>query len=432
MATSPRPVPSARSGAGTLTGPDLSDLLQAALGEEGGELVSWRVNHIDHRPGRRSFAAYQAQVRRDDGQVGEQRFGACTEPADSRDAVAVWRFPHDPFLPGLAAASHRVKAAGLLRRFGIGEGPAGLELRAYRPGRRAVVEAIGPGRRLFLHVVPPDRVAGLHWRHRVLTAAGLPTALSLGQTDTGVVLVPSLPGQTLRAAVRGGNEPLPTGQDVLDLLDRLPQELVEGAPVRSSAAGGYSGAEPAVEQPEPSGSWPARAERQAAVVAELLPAEAERVRRLAAAIAAEAIAGPTVPVHGDFSEHRIQVAGGRITGLLGIDAAGAGERVDDLAGLLGHLSVLGHDEPEPARAAAIGRLGAQYLRSFEPTVDPAQLRLRTAAVVLSVATTPYQVQELAWRRLIRRRLDLAERWLDSARSLGVEWSAVLAGSAAVR
>src|SRR5690606_30095586 len=95
-------------------------------------------------------------------------------------------------------------------------------------------------------------------------------------------------------------------------------------------------------------------------------------RRVAAAIRAEAGTGPTVPVHGDFYENQVWVRAGRLSGLLDIDTAGAGDRLDDLACLLGHLSVLA--QLEPAHASTINRLGSDYLAAFEQVVDPADLR----------------------------------------------------------
>ncbi len=50
-------------------------------------------------------------------------------------------------------------------------------------------------------------------------------------------------------------------------------------------------------------------------------------------------------------------------------------------------------------------------------MDPADLRYRVAAVVLSLATGPYRVQEPAWEQATRDRLDLAEQWLVSARAV---------------
>lgn len=373
-----------------LTGPDAGDILQAALAGAGAQVLSWRAEQVDYQPRRGSTAGYRVRVRWPDRRVSEQRFGAYTGqlladlardlPAgvlrigDGVDQVVVWRFPHDPYLPGLATANDPAAVAGLLASFGLGHGPAPvlLSLRAYRPRRRAVIEASGSDGRLFLKVVRPDRVAALHQRHRLVTAAGVPAPHSLGYTPAGLLVLQALPGQILRQALRNRSAPLPPGAAILDLLDRLPPELAEGPGRRS---------------------WRDRAGHYADVVTGVLPDQSDRVRQLAAAITAETGAGPVVPVHGDLYEAQLRVAAGRITGLLDIDTAGPGERLDDLACLLGHLSVLA--QLDPARATAINRLGIRYLAAFERTVDPADLRYRVAAVVLSLATGPHRVQERA-------------------------------------
>lgn len=396
------------TGATLLTGPDAGDILRAALAPAGGQLLSWRATQVDYQPARASSAGYHARVRWPDRRVSEERFAAYTgtPPAgtltvgDGEDRIAVWRFPHDPYLPGLATAFDPAAVARLLRGYRPGDQRVRLAVRGYRPRRRAVIEAIGQRGRLFLKVVRPSRVAALHRRHRLCTAAGVPVPPSLGYTDDGLLVLQALPGTTLRAALGDRRAPAPPpGTAVLSILDQLPGGLVDAPPRRS---------------------WLARAGHYAAVVAGVLPAEADRARQLGAELAAAIGAsgtGPAVPVHGDFYESQLLVAGARITGLLDLDTAGGGERLDDLACLLGHLSVLA--QIDPARAGAIKRLGARYLTAFEAAADPVDLRYRTAAVVLSLATGPHRVQEPGWPAATRHRLDLAERWLGSARRSGL-------------
>lgn len=386
---------------GLLTGSDAGGVLRAALQPVGGRVLSWRAEQVDHQPGRGSTAGYRVRVRWDGGRLSDERFGAYTGPppagalvvGDGEQQVAVWRFPHDPYLPALATANDPAAVAALLHSYGLGGGPVQLVLRAYRPRRRAVVEAAGPAGRLFLKVVRPRRVQALHQRHRLCTAAGVPVPPSLGYTPDGLLVLQALPGQPLRQALRGRSTPLPSGAAILALLDRLPPGLTE-APRRRS--------------------WAERAEHYAAVTAAVLPAGAELAHQLGATIAANTVTGPTVPVHGDLYDNQLQVRAGRITGLLDIDTAGPGDRLDDLACLLGHLSVLA--QIHPGRATTTNRLGSSYLAAFESTVDPVDLRYRVAAVVLSLASGPHRVQEAGWPAATSRRLALAEQWVDSAQA----------------
>jgi hypothetical protein len=380
--------------------------LRAAVEAAGGRLVSWRTRHVDHQPGRGVTAGYHVRVRWAGG-VTQERMGACVgrvppgafilDDGDTR--VGVWRFPYDPDLPGLPAAYDDASVGGLLGSLGLGSlglggARATLRVRAYRPRRRAVIEAVGPRGRVFLKVVRPRKVAALHERHRLLVGAGVPVPDSLGYTADGVVALQELPGRSLRDALRRGDRVLPPGSALVDLLDRLPPALADlpGRP-----------------------SWRDRAEHYAAMVAAAVPAHAGLALELGAALGAEGGIGPRVPVHGDFYETQVHVHNGRLTGLLDVDTAGPGDRLDDLACLLGHLSVLA--QMDRHRAPAINALGARYLAAFERTVDPPDLRCRVAAVVMSLATGPHRVQEPGWPEATAQRLRLAGEWLASARAL---------------
>ena len=387
-----------------LTGASAGEILAAAVEATGGELLSWAADQVDHQP-TSTTVAYRTEIRRSrtsqpEGAAETQVLcatvgGALPEGVtvlgDESVQVGVWAAGNDPLLPGMRAAMDPLAVSALFERLGLGGGPVRLELRSYRPLRRAVVEAVGSSGRLFLKVVRPEKVLALHERHRLLVGAGVPGPRSLGWSDDGLLVLETLQGQTLRGALRSSGS-LPDPADLVELLDRLPAELVD-APRRSS--------------------WLERTSYYARSVGDVVPELAARSEGLATRIVAESHVGPVVPVHSDFYEAQILVDGhGVVSGLLDVDTAGPGDRLDDLACLVGHLSVLA--EVLPRHAAAIDGYGARCLSTFDRSVDPRQLRLRVASVVLSLATGPHRVQEAGWRQSTRDRLALAERWVEAA------------------
>jgi len=315
---------------------------------------------------------------------------------DGDTEIVAWRVPHDPWLPGLAPALSPEAMSDLFERLGLPSKDLRSKLRAYRPGRRAVVEVTGPGARAFLKIVAPRKVEKLHRQHEAL-AGSLPVPASLGWSEEhGIVVLQALPGRTLREAMLAGFG-LPDASALLATLVRLP----------------------AVDDATPDDvpvDW--RAHEFADLIGNVAPELDRRLLGLADGLRpfeSRAAQEPVVPVHGDFYEAQLLVDGGRVTGLLDVDTFGAGRRVNDLATMIGHLSVLALGSP---KRAAIERYAARLLARFDREVDPALLRAAVASVVLGLATGPFRVLEPNWRYHTETRVALAERWLESARKAG--------------
>jgi len=390
------------------------DLLAAALGSAGGTPVRWTPVQVAYRPRRSVNVSWDVQVRWTDRSPTSERVvahvgrrvptgpGVALLEGDDGVRAACWVAPHDPVLVGMAAAMDPVRLSRLLVDVGLLADlpdPAAIRtrVRAYRPRRRAVVEITTPGARLFAKVVPPGEAERLHERHRVLVGH-VPVPNSLGWTDDGIVVLEAAPGRTLRAVLLGPSgrsaAAVPPFASVTALLDRLPAELAE-----------QPGAPPPLD----------RVADHVGLLAAVVPDQAGRLSALADALAAPLGAdpggGPVAAHHGDLYEAQLLVDGGRVTGLLDVDGAGAGHRIDDHATLLAHLSVLGRF----LRHRRTEALGARWIREIDAVDDPAELRRRVAAVVLGLATGPFRVQEPEWRAATRRRIELAESWLASAR-----------------
>lgn len=378
---------------------EAGELLAAVAGAAGGTLASWRPRQVDHQPGRFTVVQYRTTMTWPQDKTTSETLVAATGERipstgaavfDDGDArVAVWRWANDPFLPGLLDALDPAKVAVLLDDLGIDGGTVQLRTLAYRPARRAVIEATGRRGRLFLKVVRPGRVGDLHELHRLL-AQDLPVPHSLGWSDGGAVVLSARPGETLRKALRSSRQPPPTPEAIIELLDRLPAELAERPPRRDLLSS---------------------AEHHADVIAATVPSVRERLDPLIDALrsAIDPEEGVVTAVHGDLYEAQLLVDRGRITGLLDVDTAGAGLRIDELANFCAHLSVLAFISDRPKH---IKRYGADLLAYAERDHPPRVLRPRIAAAVLGLATGPFRVLETGWERNTLRRLELADGWLN--------------------
>lgn len=387
-----------------LLGEDAVDLWNAALAPGGGRLTRLRPTGTTVQPGGAATVRYAAEVAWDGGRQTRESLTATTGariPAGAAVlegtsdgetvAVGVWRWPLDPALPALAWASRAAAAGERLQALGITDGPLRLRLRAYRPGRRAVVEATSAAGSTFLKVVRPVAVGRLVERHAVLAGA-VPVPPVLAATDDGVVALPGLGGTPMRELIAGVGAGLPDATTLDALLDALPEAAARVVPVGRSRPGDARG----------------RARDHATVLGLVLPELRSRLDRLLALLAdADPGEHPEVPVHGDFYESQLLVEDGAVVGLLDVDTVGRGHRIDDWATLLGHLVLLEAILPAPATAV---RYRAELQEAALRRWPAAQLRPRIAAVLLGLATGPFRVLQTDWAARTVARIALAEEW----------------------
>ncbi len=419
-------------GSELLTGPEAGGLLGSAVSNAGGVLQSWELDHVDHRPGRSTKALYRTLVSwpQLDGPHAaprEELFGASAhigEPEkDLRNAeqsllmtdgditVRVWRYPNDPWLPMLARVCYPDVVGATLEELGVATGAAPgtalpLDVVSYRPGRRAVLRVQLARAAVYLKVMQPHRSGEIVERHQHLASAGVPVPAVLAHHE-GLVVLAELPGRPLARAVLEEGAAACRAEDLVALLDRLPASLYT-APLRAP--------------------WTDSAAFYAGIVGSSVPALGSRLDALVGAIRAGLAdvdrrigLRPHDVVHGDFYEAQVFVDGGRVVGLLDIDTVGPGRRADDLACLLAHLSVLA-DYGATGRIAPevhgrVERAITQWGAAFADRVDPQELSLRAAGVVLSLATGPHRQQEAAWEAATEAIVRVAERWAAHARSL---------------
>ncbi|MFE7604434.1 phosphotransferase [Brachybacterium paraconglomeratum] len=419
-----------QDGSELLTGPGAGGLLRSAVGNSGGVLHSWQLDHVDHRPGRSTKALYRTQVSWPEldgpqAPAREELFGASAHigereknlyvaeqtlvMTDGDINVRVWRYPHDPWLPMLPQVCYPDIVGRTLHDLGVSLGPdpsepIAIDVVSYRPGRRAVLRASQGSAAVYLKVMQPHRSGEIVERHQRLLSAGVPVPEVIAHHQ-GLVVLAELPGRPLARAVIDEGVDSCRAEDLVALLDRLPASMY-GLSLRPP--------------------WTDSVEFYAGIVASAVPSLGPRldalvreIREGLAAIEQRIDMRPHDVVHGDFYEAQVFVQDGRVVGLLDIDTVGPGRRADDLACLLAHLSVLA----DYGNAGRIDRGMQQRVEdairtwheTFQERVDPVELALRSAGVVLSLATGPHRQQEAAWEAATEAIVRVAEEWVAAAR-----------------
>lgn len=394
---SPDPLRAARH----LVEPDVQEILATATEAAGGVLEQATLRSVHDRAGRSLSHVFAASIRVEE----EVRDVLLVAHVDARplpdgafelrsgeDRVAVWRFPHDPFLPGLASAIDVRRVRELLDRLGGPPGQIRLLTRAYRPSRRAVVEVTiqgdaGTGRVLFLKVLAGDRAQEIAAIHRQLAPA-VPVPGIVGVAgEQGIVALEALGGDTLRTALVEGRA-LPDPAGLVELSERF-------------AASGLS------TRRDPRAF--ADAGRHVDPLAVLVPDQRDRLERIAAA--ASDIDQPLVAVHGDLHDGQLLLTAGSITGLLDVDGSGHGWLAQDAGNLIAHVQAVG--EVWPRVADRVETFAAAVADAYRPLVGPDVLARATAGAWLGLATGPYRAQDDGWQDLTRTRIARAEQQLPA-------------------
>lgn len=419
-----------QDGSELLTGPGAGGLLRSAVGNSGGVLHSWQLDHVDHRPGRSTKALFRTMVSWPEldgagAPAREELFGASAHigereknlyvaeqtlvMTDGDINVRVWRYPHDPWLPMLPLVCYPDVVGRTLHELGVSIGDPTMQIAidvvSYRPGRRAVLRVAQGSGAVYLKVMQPHRSGEIVDRHQRLLAAGVPVPEVIAHHN-GLVVLQELPGRPLARAVVDEGVDACRGEDLVALLDRLPASLYP-LPLRPP--------------------WTDSVDFYAGIVASSMPSLGPRLDALVRSIREGLTAleqrmdmRPHDVVHGDFYEAQVFVQEGRVVGLLDIDTVGPGRRADDLACLLAHLSVLADygnaGRIDKAMQSRVERAISTWQAVFDQRVDPTELALRSAGVVLSLATGPHRQQETAWEAATEAIVRVAEQWVDIARA----------------
>jgi len=380
-------------GSTLLTSEGVGALLAAAVQHAGGTLVSWALDHVDANPAQSTTATYSALVdwpygRREELLGVSARASGPTDTdtaaeifADGEREVAVWIYPQDPDLPGLSRAAYAESMAELANSkhiFARTVTPDDLSLQmiGYRPRRRAVVKVSAGDEIVYVKVLRSRLFDDVLARHRLLSEAGLPVADVAATTDDHLLVLRELRGEPLARAIFEPAEPC-TAEALIGLLDAMPASVarLDRRPPWSDAVAHY-----------------------ARMVEAAMPVLGSKLNWLVDTISQGLAPIPpgSEPTHGDFHEGQVHVAGGRVCGLLDTDTIGPGRRADDLACMVAHLSTI--QRMNGAQEARVHQLIRRWVPVFDTRVDATELRLRSAAVIISLATGPFRGQEPDWER----------------------------------
>ncbi len=397
-----------------ILGPEIVPVMGLALAEAGGTLEAIERRQVLYKPGRRLLARFAARVSWK-GRVTDETLVAVTDSAglpdgslvvgDGERSIGVWRWPFDPYLPGLASAIEPDRVRAVIADLGGLPGPVRLTPMAYRPGRRAVIRAVVGDQSLYFKIVPTDEAEALHRRHAAV-AGLLPTPASLGWSrPLGLVALEALPGQILRETLATGQS-TPPPEALLELLDRV-ADIADIADI--SALSGVA--------PKPSAVR--RAAGHARALEAILPDQRDRLRRLVDRLGDAAPVRPGM-IHGDLHDAQLLVRDGAISGLLDIDGLGFGDRIDDPATLIAYLSALEADFPR-ARLR-VRAYGESLVAESSRLADPGDLARQVAGICVGLATGPFRLQQPHWRAATLRLVALAERWAARAeRAKGADY-----------
>jgi aminoglycoside phosphotransferase (APT) family kinase protein len=364
-----------------------------------GDVEAIGARRLTYRPGQRALVSYVASQRFDDW-VLDHEFAA--EILAGEPEPRVFRYPDDPYLPGLAQAASAVDGDDLLREH-VGLRSNRLRVRPvrYRPSTRAVLRYTarlrrGPERKvvLFARAMRPKTMPRF-------VAAGMLADRSLfrvpalaGSWDEGgVVWLAAMPGETVRRHIMAGDAPGP--EVVLEYLASL---WSLDAPEGMAAS-----------------DLPHALRFTRRFLAQILRGHPALRTLGEILVALQPLADgwrPEGVAHNDFYDDQLIVLPNDALGLVDFEECAPGDQMLDVANMLAHLrwsarflgsapSAAYHDG---LRAAALGRF----------RWDERALDMRESFALLRLATNPVRTLAPDWREVTEQALQLARAPLEGA------------------
>ncbi len=359
-----------------------------------------RPRHISYRPGTRALVSYMAQWKR--GRWLEEDQFAVELVAGKSERL--FRYPDDPYLPGLQLAALGVDAHQLLSKYiPISPHRLRVEVMRYHPTIRAVLCYIASWRQarigkltLFVRVMPPVQVS------RLLTAVELAdrSDFSLPRIvgcwpEGGIVWMSRVPGNTVRTLIRNGTPPDP--ERILAALAKLwsaPFKPEEGYPL--DLLGGF--------------------QKTKGLLAQLLQSD-EACRLLQQVTDAlehfSEAWRPSALAHNDFYDDQILLTPEDHLALVDFEETGPGDPLFDVGNMLAHLRWMARFSITPEacdgyrrqfRTAALDRFGW----------DAQALNLREAFALFRLSSNPFRQLQRNWLSKVESSLALVAEVLEGA------------------
>ena len=356
-----------------------------------------RLTQLLYRPGARAVASYVGE-RQWDRWVVEEQFAI--ELAPDKPAN-VFRYPDDPYLPGLSHAASALEAHQLLPQY-VRLHPHRLHVEAvrYRPATRAVLRHTAHWRRqsggqvtLFVRVMRPASV------DRLLAAADLAERsgfviprLAGCWPEGGVVWLARAPGETVRTLIRNGEAPEP--HLLLDGLARLWEASAPQGAGRALDVGAAF-------------RWNQR------LLTQVLRDEETRERLRSVADSLRPFAEswrPSALAHNDFYDDQLVLTPKGSLALVDFEETGPGDPLLDVGNMLAHLHWMARFGIAPEACAAYRlRFRNAALERFD--WDEHELALREAFALFRLSSNPVRHLGRHWPQEVARGLALAAETL---------------------
>lgn len=331
-----------------------------------------KLQHCSYHPGRRAVITYVAERRWDDW-VAEDQFTFVFRAG--RDDQ-LFRYPNDPYLPGLGHVASATVAHDLVSRH-VSLHPQRLHIETvrYRPTRKAVLRHFARFRRpyvddvtLYVRVMPPREMPRLLAAGELAERSEFALPRLVGcWPESGVAWLANVPGETVGTLIREGTPPEP--DQILDAIEPLwsaTDHANAGTPLDLLAHF----------------EWTERLLagllRESGKEDVLLPVTSE-LRPFAEAWR------PTSLAHNDFyGEQMILAPSGRLA-LVDFEETGPGDPLVDVGNMLGHMSWESHKNRASERHNAYReRFRSAALERF--AWDERALALREAYAIFRLTT----------------------------------------------